>query len=249
MSRLRGTAKRRAVAVLGPHGTFLASLGEGARRLGRTVVRAADPAEAMLRCRERGVRLSTTLLSVDLADDPDLEAALGELKVRAGQPGLETVAVGPACDAETREKLQRAGVQLALWTPFGSHALRFQLNRALSTPRSSFLRTDERVPTEWRTRAYCAGRRKDIRVYSLSAGGAFLSTARPWVVGSPLAIELPLRSGGLTVTGEVVYTNVPGNLRRTGLPHGMAIQFEPMDDGSERVIRRNVAESALALRI
>ncbi len=46
MSRLRGTTKRRAVAVLGPHCTFLASLSEGARRLGRTVVRAADPAEA-----------------------------------------------------------------------------------------------------------------------------------------------------------------------------------------------------------
>jgi hypothetical protein len=43
--------------------------------------------------------------------------------------------------------------------------------------------------------------------------------------GAELAVELPLPSGRVSLLGRVLYTNVPGNLKRDHLPTGMGVAF------------------------
>jgi hypothetical protein len=51
------------------------------------------------------------------------------------------------------------------------------------------------------------------------------------------------------VAGEVVYANVPGNLRRANLPVGMAIRFTRLSEQAERSIRGAVAARSSALTV
>ena len=231
------------VLVIGGHATPLSSLAERTRRLGYRVVRAKTALDALELADERGYRFGTALVEPSLSV-VDLKRALAELRERSDSDGLVFIATGNQPDAEGREQLRRAAVDLALWEPVGSHALRFQLNRALSGERDGWLRAELRVPTEISAKIWNAGREKLASIYSLSNGGAFLETACPCLRGAEIAIELPLPRGAVTVAARVLYTNVPGNLHSGRLPNGMGIRFTDASTETLRAIRRAVSDQA-----
>ena len=86
-------------------------------------------------------------------------------------------------------------------------------------------RRAERVPASWPVEVRIGSRARPAQLYSLSARGAFLATAGPALRRTLVHITLPLPSQDLRVAGEVVLTNVPGNLRKRNLPIGMGIRF------------------------
>lgn len=177
----------------------------------------------------------------------DLAGALDALRAGATARRLRFVAVGPHPVAETLARLREAGVDLALWEPFDDVRLRFQLNRALAAPEQESVRRDQRAPTDWRARVVGPGRGKEVLVYSLSPGGAFLATPRPSMRGSRVSVVLPLPAGNVALGGRVLYTNVPGNLQRPDLPVGMGVAFEEPPPDAERELRHAVAQALLSL--
>ena len=157
---------------------------------------------------------------------------------------------GPRPDANTRARLREAGAWLALWEPFDDPALRFQVNRALAGDATRNVpRRAERVPTAGPSRCDSAHARGRLALYSLSARGAFLETAGPSLRRALVHVTLPLPGEDLRVAGEVVSTNVPGNLRRRNLPIGMGIRFLGLSGEAERALCAYTAERALDLAV
>lgn len=223
----------------------LAPLVERLRTLGFLAVRAKTPEEALQLAESPRYDFAAALLPFDLPA-ADLRGALSSLRDRASRR-LACVAVGTRPDAEGLSRLRDAGVELAVWNPIDDGVLRFQLNRAVSSFAGESLRRELRAPTDWRVRFLAGGRSKDATLYSLSAGGAFLSTQRPSTRGADVAVELPLPAESVAVRGRVLYTNVPGNLMKGTLPLGMAVQFAGVGADVVDSIRHAVAERALAL--
>jgi hypothetical protein len=185
----------------------------------------------------------------DLETD-DFEERLAELRVRSGSPRLVPIVFGRAPSPERRAALRAAGAELALFGRFGRHALRFQVNRALAPAARGAVRGEPRAPMEWRTRVFAEGREKLVRCYTLSSGGGYFVTPRPWVVGSAVSLELPSSSAArFVIQGRIVYTQTAGADGDDALPRGMAVSFDALDADLETVIRRGVASSQSALQV
>jgi len=222
-------------------------LAERIRKLGRYRPALAKTPEAAQEMVEDPRLLPRAALVAPDFPVADLRGALDALRHRAGGRRLCFVATGARPAAEVLARLREAGVELALWEPFDDARLRFQLNRALASPAQESLRHEQRAPTDWRARVRGGGREKEVQVYSLSAGGAFLATPRPSLRGAQVSLELPLPGGTLNLTGRVLYTNVPGNLMRPELPVGMAVRFDPTPEHAVHDVRHAVAEHLLGL--
>jgi len=230
------------ILVLAEDSEVRERIAERTRRLGHRVIRAATPARALALACERQLHFDVGLLAAEpsiLDQSGELEA----LRARSLSGALALIAAGPRPDTDAQQALRGAGVAIALWDPVGDHALRFFLNRVTSISDGTFPRGEPRSPTEWRASVFSSGREKQASVYCLSSGGAFLETPSPWLSGAEVAIELPLPSGPLTVVGRVVYTNVPGNLQRPGLPTGMAVRFTDTPEAERRALCRTVEDS------
>lgn len=236
------------ILVLGDHQTTLSTLAERCRRLGYRAVRATTPDDAIRLSEERGFRFGAALLRPDWTVR-DIASALEELRTRCRSPHMAAIATGTAPDRRGRERMRRCGVALALWEPIGDHALRFQLNRAMSTTGPDLLRGDERTPTGWSARILSRGRSKSAAVYSMSQDGAFLVTQRPSQRGARIAVQIELPEEVLSLDAEVVYTNVPGNLQRRRLPDGMAVRFLDLDAQDQVRLRRSLQDSAARFRV
>lgn len=104
-------------------------------------------------------------------------------------------------------------------------------------------------PKEWRTRTYCSGKEKSLRCYSLSSGGAYFVTPRPWVVGSDITLELPVGRERLLVAAHILYTNMGNASNRRSLPRGMAVAFRPLSEHIQQVIRRDVTATHQTLEV
>lgn len=150
------------------------------------------------------------------------------------------VSVGRHPTPTQRKELKGAGMKLALWEPYDEGTLRFQLNRALGGDRDHHKRRTLRVPTYLLARVFIAGRTKDAVVYSLSEGGAFLETQRASMEGARIDVELRLPGGAIEAKGEVLFSNVPGNLQRPNLPLGMGLRFTEISSGDTKRIREFV---------
>jgi Tfp pilus assembly protein PilZ len=164
----------------------------------------------------------------------DLRAALDALRRLVPAHELAWLAAGRDPGAAGRERLRQAGVPLALFDPVDTHTLRFQLNRALAGRRlSSARRRTVRAPSDRPAGVQLAARRKEGRLYSVSATGAFVAIDQPTVARTRIDLEVSLPDTGLlTLPARVVMTNVPGNLARTSLPWGMGVQFEDVDEAA-----------------
>ncbi len=209
-------------------------------------VAAKSPEQALRLAEDSRFDIRSVVLSPDFPF-ADPRRALARLRsLRSARP-LRFIATGPRPAAEALARLREAGVELALWEPFDDARLRFQINRSLAAPQQESVRRDQRAPTDWRARIRGAGREKEALVYSVSPGGAFLATPRPSMRGAQVSVELPLPAGNVSFEGRVLYTNVPGNLRRSDLPVGMAVAFETLAPEVERDLRFTVAQTLLAL--
>lgn len=151
--------------------------------------------------------------------------------------GMMFVSVGKAPTREERKKLRSAGLELALWEPYDDGTLRFQVNRALGGDRDSHGRSHRRAPTYLLARIFVGDRTKDAVVYSLSEGGAFLETPRASMDGAHVDLELRLPGNPIRVSGDVIFSNVPGNLQRPNLPLGMGMRFDAIGDTERNAIR------------
>lgn len=179
----------------------------------------------------------------------EFEEQLADLRIRAGSPALVPIVFGPTPDASRRGALRDAGIHLALFGRFGRHALRFQINRALSPWAARRPRGELRAPKEWRTRTFSSGQEKAVRCYSLSSGGAYFVTPRPWVVGSDVKLELPLGPERVLIDGRILYTNVSSGDGGRALPRGMAISFRPLSDHLQKIIRADVTRTQSTLEM
>ncbi len=183
-----------------------------------------------------GVMIPTSLPSQTLKKE------IKTLRRKGPASGLIFVSVGKSPTADERKKLRAAGMQIALWEPYDDGTLRFQLNRALGGDRDAHGREHKRAPTYLLARIFVAGRTKDAVVYSLSEGGAFLETPRASMDGAHLDIELRLPTDHVRVAGEVIFSNVPGNLQRPNLPMGMGVRFDALASDLGTQLREYVAK-------
>jgi PilZ domain len=192
---------------------------------------------------------SVVMIPDALIETDSFEEERAEFQIRAGVPRVIPIAIGRRPDEERREALRDAGIRLALFGRFGRHALRFQLNRALSCFANRSPRGDLRAPMEWRTRTSSSGREKGVRCYSLSTRGAYFATPRPWVVGSEITLELPLSQRDREIEARVLYTKGHGESTRPGLPGGMAVTFESLSTRLQHIIERDLAKTRCGLEV
>jgi hypothetical protein len=165
------------------------------------------------------------LLGTDLPEET-LTRTLATLSEPFAAGRAMGVAVGPPPARALSLRLQEAGFALALYEPFTTATLRFQLNRAFLHARpSGATRCGLRAPVDWRAAVKVGKRSKAVTLYDLSQGGAFLETPRPSLRGVDVRLELPLPGGTRTLDATVVHTNVPGNLKHPHMPYGMGIRF------------------------
>lgn len=203
-----------------------------------------DFEEAVRLLDERRLLLSGVLVPTSLPS-ANLKKELKNLRRHSPASGIMFVSVGKAPTQDERKRLRAAGMQLALWEPYDDGTLRFQLNRALGGDRDTHGRLHKRAPTYLLARIFVAGRTKDAVVYSLSEGGAFLETPRASMDGAHVDLELRLPTGPVHVAGDVIFSNVPGNLQRANLPLGMGVRFDGVGT-QERARLREYVDQRLA---
>jgi hypothetical protein len=178
---------------------------------------ADDLAQAVAIASERGP--AAALIHSDSVFEVGPLRSLAE----AGERPPRLIASGPRPGEPGLAVLRKAGVQLALFDPFGDGELRFVLNRALHGDAN--VRRDVRVPATIDGTVTSSTGEKRVNVYNLSAGGAYLETMRPTAEGGSISVRLPFPEGAVEIPARVVSTNVPGNLNRPNLPMGMGVQF------------------------
>jgi PilZ domain-containing protein len=219
--------------VLGANAPEMELLRARIARMGYRVVAAKTPDQAHGLMRVGGTRIGAVIVPAELPA-VDLRTALDAL--RRLVPAHEVTWLGAGRDPGRagRERMRGAGVQLDLFDPIDLHTLRFQVNRALAGPKGiDGRRRTVRAPADWPVTIRAGARKKEGRLYSVSATGAFVAIDQPSVVRAEVTLELGLPgSVRLAASGRVAMTNVPGNLTRRSLPFGMGVQFEQLSEGA-----------------
>jgi hypothetical protein len=243
-------SERRTVLVVDAGGHPLEPAAQRLRLLGIPALRAKTGGEARAALADPRAAIGAVMIPPD-PPTLDLPRALRALSTTPDGVRCVLLACGPRPDATTRARLREAGARLALWEPFDDAVLRFQVNRALAGEQAGagVARRAERVPAAWPVEVRLGSRARPARLYSLSARGAFLETAGPSLRRALVHITLPLPGEDLRVAGEVVCTNVPGNLRRRNLPIGMGIRFLGLSAEAERTLCHFTRERAEQLLI
>jgi hypothetical protein len=242
-------SKRETLLLIDAGAGLMEALSQRLRAIGYRVLRTKNVEQGYAALSDRRFAIRAALIPPDLPV-PDLARALEALRVPAGKKALRFLATGPKPDAGERRLLRGAGVGLALWEPFDDHTLQFQVNRASAEGNSPARRRQAlRVPNNWPVRVATGRRQKQARIYSVSAQGAYLATSRPSLPRALIHFSLPLPSGDLRISGEVVMTNVPGNLVRGNLPVGMGVRFRGTTHESEQSILAYTDERAEALLV
>jgi hypothetical protein len=237
-------SERRTVLVVDAGGHPLEPAAQRLRLLGIPALRAKTGGEARAALADARAAIGAVLIPPD-PPTLDLPRALRALSTTPDGARRTLLICGPRPDANTRARLREAGAWLSLWEPFDDSVLRFQVNRALAGDATrNVSRRAERVPIGWPVEVRLGARARPARLYSLSARGAFLETAGPSLRRALVHVTLPLPGGDLRVAGEVMCTNVPGNLRRRNLPIGMGIRFLGLSADAESSLRYYTAERA-----
>lgn len=222
------------------------SLATRLRAVGFRPVLAKTPDEAQTIAGDRRLGIRAALLSAELPV-LDFGATLRGLRECSLGGWLEVVAVGRKPSPERIAEIEQAGVRLVVHDPAPDAVLRFQLNRALDARQHVHDREADRVPVARRLRIISGSFAKPAALYTLSTSGAFVETPRPSLRGARVRLELLLARADVAVEGAVVYTNVPGNLRRESLPVGMGVRFIDVSRDAQRAIEACVEEGARLL--
>jgi hypothetical protein len=237
---------RGAILVLESEDGAMAAVTAGLRRLGYLALGARDTDAAARSLAELEAEVRVAVLPPAIPG-ADLQNVVHELRARLGVLGCVVVGARPA--EAVRERLRALGVELAAWEPWDDETLRFQVNRALAGRAPSAARGAPRVPVALGASVLSGGRTKPAILRALSETGAYLETPRPSPPGAELRVEFPAARERVSVAAEVVYANVPGNLRRRNLPVGMAVRFTGVSPQAERSIRGTVADRHSALAV
>ena len=220
-----------------------------ARRLDFRVVRAKTTDEAVQVLMEPRFAIGCAVVPPDLPV-PNVGRALAALREAARCKDLPFLVAGSPRSDEACRALAGAGVRLPLWEPIDAHTLRFQLNRALAAGGSFRRRRGaRRVPSNARAVVHARGRTKEARLYTISAQGAFLATAMPSLRGTEVELELPLLASCGRLAGQVVMTNVAGNLMKKNLPAGMAVRFDRLGVGEHAALELHVERKLRRLEL
>lgn len=161
----------------------------------------------------------------------------------------EFVAVGKRPGHDARDALRAAGVNFALWEPYTDEELRFVINLAHYQGQVGKPRSSQRVPTNMVAQVVGKTGEKPAIVYNLSLHGAYLITPRPTLRGGLVELRITLPWGEAIVDSEVIWNNVPGNLRRSNAPIGMGVRFVDMETEVYDALRRYVKERAAAFSL
>ena len=162
-----------------------------------------------------------------IASDHGLSApgpALREIHAAAGRDLIWAV-FGPRPTETDAKELRDVGTRFVLAEPFNEEELRFVLNEAHHVGSTSTPRNDARVPVSFRARVVTKTGERVALVCNLSQVGAYLATPRPALRGGTIDLFLPLDDGEVALRAQVMWNNVPGNLRRTQASIGMGVRF------------------------
>jgi CheY-like chemotaxis protein len=217
-------------------------------RIGYRVIPAKTPEQAHTFLRVAGTRIGAVIVPSEMPV-MNLRAALDFMRRIAPAAPLTFLGAGREPGAEGRQRLRSAGIQIPIFDPLDLHTLRFQLNRALATGRPQHRqRTTLRAPADWPVVVKSGVRQKEGRIYSISASGAYLSIAQPWMVKARVELRLAIPGAdSVTASGRVVMTNVPGNVMKRSLPFGMGVHFDQVTEQSSVALLIYAEERSRAL--
>jgi hypothetical protein len=179
----------------------------------------------------------------------DLADALRTLAAHGRDGRMRWVAFGPRPRPEALAQLRAAGVELALFDPASDEELRFVVNQALYRGEDGTLRADDRVPADLPARIVTKSGEKVALIYNLSATGAYVATPRPTLRGGSLQLHFTLSGGEVALEAQVMWNNVPGNLRRFNAPIGMGLRFTSVPQDVHGELLRWVEQRAQAYRL
>lgn len=179
---------------------------------------------------------------------PDLPDALRLLGERSEGP-LRWIAFGPRPDDAALTALRAAGVEFALFDPANDEELRFVFNQALHRGAASVPRIEKRVPADLPARIVTRNGEKVALIYNLSATGAYVATPRPTLRGGTVQLLFSLPGGEVAVAAQVMWNNVPGNLRRFNAPIGMGLRFTSVPGDVQEELLHWVDQRAQAYRL
>jgi CheY-like chemotaxis protein len=241
--------RKRSVLIVDVGNQPLAALAMRLAQLGFHALRAKTAEQALETLADERYDVGVVVLPDDLPVF-DLDRALAAFRGSAVLEAPNLIVTGACPDADRRNRLRRAGVDLALWNPVDDHTLRFQLNAALTGEALTLRSRDrQRVPTNWPVRLRSGGRMKPAKIYSLSSRGAFVATSSPSMPKSLVFLTIPLPEDDAIVSAEVVMTNVPGNLAKKNLPIGMGVRFRAVDAEISAALEAYAEERAAQLRL
>jgi hypothetical protein len=155
----------------------------------------------------------------------DLPKALRALGETGGDVAMPWIVFGPPPAAAERTRLREAGAHFALFDPTSDEELRFVVNEARYASAPALPRLEHRVPADLPARIYAKNGEKVAVVYNLSVTGAYVATPRPTLRGGSVRLSFSLPGGEASLVANVVWNNVPGNLRRFHAPIGMGLRF------------------------
>ncbi len=222
------------------------ALAAGLVRLGVEPIRVADLADAVAVVKAREYAIAAIIVPADTPGG-DLRKALRNMRRR--EPAMPAMAYGKAPEAGQAKALRSAGVLLALWDGYDEGMLRFQVNRLLSGDIQSAARRSRRAPAATRVRILVGQREKSGVLYGLSEGGCFIETPRASMEGAHLTLLFEIDGCAVELSGEVAFSNVPGNLQRPNLPLGMGVRFQDVPKAARQLLERFIRQRTEALEI
>jgi hypothetical protein len=213
--------------------------------IGHRAVRAADAAAAVLALGSLSSPPRAGLVSAELADAAD---ALRAIHGMLGRP-LVWALVGARPAGPEAAALRAEQVRFVLDDAYTEEELRFVLHEAAGGAFETPPRGKPRVPTPLRARVVTKTGERVASVWNLSTTGAYLATPRPTLRGGRIDVHLGLPAGSIHVAAEVLWNNVPGNLRRPGAPVGMGVRFAEAPADAGTALDAYVAERIASYRL
>ncbi|MEB2343467.1 MAG: PilZ domain-containing protein [Deltaproteobacteria bacterium] len=240
--------EREQVLVLGPEERSR-TLASRLSLLGACRGVCAETLESALRVQAASPRAFPTGFVASDHGLPDLDDSLRALGAHGPGGSMHWVAFGPRPAPDALVGLRRAGVTFALFEPASDEELRFVLNQALHRDGTAIPRAEQRVPADLPARIVTKHGEKVALIYNLSATGAYVATPRPTLRGGAVQLLFSLPGGEVVLGAQVMWNNVPGNLRRFNAPIGMGLRFTAVPADLQEELLCWVEQRARAYRL
>jgi len=216
--------------------------------LGVDVLYTKDNDEAMLLCRQDTGRICAAVFSVP--DDADAAEEIASRLIRVVDclpAALLPLGIRPPDPVLTR--LRELGVEWCLWRSWTDRELRLAAALALHAGNPGDVRKDCRIPVELEGVVGTASDKKQVTVWDLSVGGAYLEADEPFPDGTCVSIQIPLGQVDLEGKGVVSHVKTAGRPGRADRPVGMGIAFTGLSPASELGLAVFLDESLRRFRL